>query len=486
MFNHLNIIKILIIKAYLLSAIAFAVDKPNMLLYLSDDHSQTDMSLYGNPNIPTPNLEKIAEDALVFNHAYAASPACAPSRAALLTGLMPARNGAEENHTYPQLSEHIKSLVSSMQAQGYEVVAFGKVAHGKGNRLKIYGFDTIETVPGFYHPDNIQQIEKKVTHYLKNRQSDKPLCLMVGVTNPHVPWLRETSFAQKDVELPPKFLDTPATRQHRAMYYQQIKELDDFSGRLMDLKNQYMGQDSIFVHTSDHGSQWPFGKWTLYDYGTRVPLIFSWPGNIKSGTTDAMVSLVDLMPTLIDIAGGAADQSLDGYSFKTVLIDPKKPHREAIFTTTTGDTNKNIYPSRSIRTSEWKLIHNIHPEFAFTNHSDLLRRFGAGAYWNEWWNLAKSHPDAMATIIDYYSNPEFELYQMKKDKWELTNMINAPQYQNIATNLKSRLQNWMEAQHDTVKMKYKPKLLSEPKSWQPEGVQLSVEQLNHLKTQTMH
>ena len=171
----------------------------------------------------------------------------------------------------------------------------------------------------------------------------------MGTSNPHVAWTAKTTFDPATVELPPHHLDTPATRTHRAAYYQEIKELDAYLGRLRGITRQHLGENTLFVHTSDHGSQWPFGKWNLYDYGIRVPFIAAWPGKIPQATTsDAMVSWVDLLPTLIDVSGGKIPGGLDGRSFAKVLLGETDSHRKLIFATHTGDGNKNIYPIRSV------------------------------------------------------------------------------------------------------------------------------------------
>ena len=415
-----------------------AADKPNIVVYLSDDHSQFDSSLYGNDNIPTPNFEKLAADGMTFTNAFVASPSCAPSRAALLTGLMPARNGAEENHTKPREGFH--SLILDLKAQGYEVVAFGKVAHYRHESL--YDFDKAEFV------DKIGKLRTVVAEYLKNRDSDKPLCLFVGTTNPHVPWARQSSFDPAEVELPPYHLDTPSTRAHRAAYYEEIKQLDTLMGDLRRMVNRHVGEH-VFVHTSDHGSQWPFGKWNLYDYGICVPMIISWPGEIEAGTqTDAMVSWVDVIPTLLDIAGGKSPEDIDGRSFKPVLLGQATTHRDYIYTTHSADGKKNRYPIRSVRTAEWKLIHNLHPEASHTNHSDLDRKPLAGEYWNEWMELAE-HDERAREIIDrYHHRPEWELYHVSDDKWERTNLIDDPQYADLVSDLQQKLADWMQAQGD--------------------------------------
>ncbi|MBN1845062.1 MAG: sulfatase-like hydrolase/transferase, partial [Sedimentisphaerales bacterium] len=112
--------------------------KPNMVVFLSDDHGCLDSPVYGGPLVKTPTMQRLAETGMVFDRAFIASPACGPSRSALLSGLMPARNGAERNHTLPRVETQI--MVKLLQKQGYEVVAFGKVAHGD-KHPQLVGFD---------------------------------------------------------------------------------------------------------------------------------------------------------------------------------------------------------------------------------------------------------------------------------------------------------------------------------------------------------
>ena len=439
----------------------FAAGQPNIVVYLSDDHSQVDSSLYGSKHIPTPNFEKLAADGMTFTHAFVASPSCAPSRAAMLTGLTPVHNGAQANHTFPTSKTH--SLIEELKKLGYETAAFGKVAHGKGRQVARYGFD--HTDPG----RSAEQLRKTVPAYLKGRDGDKPLCLFVGISNPHVIWPDETSFKKEEVVLPPTFLDTPDTRRLRAMYLEEVKELDAVLAELRMMAKEHLGNDVLFIHTSDHGAQWPFGKWTLYDYGTRVPFIASWPGKIKPGTrTDAMVSWLDLLPTLIDAAGGKVPKGIDGRSFAAVLRGQETTHRDRIFTTQTGDGRMNIYPSRAIHTDGWKLIHNLRPEFAFTSHTTFLRRPNAGSFWTEWAELAKTDARAKAVVNRYYKRPEFELYHVAEDHWEQNNLAGAPQHAKRLASLKSELQKWMVQQGDEGFVHAEPRLLSDKESWHPD------------------
>src|ERR1044071_2970005 len=118
---------------------AYAADpaKPNLVIFLSDDHSLLDSTVYGSKDVKTPNMQRLAAAGLTFERAFVASPSCAPSRGAMLTGLMPGRNGAEPNHSKPRAE--IKKLPAYLQELGYEVVAFGKVSHYQ--HTADYGFD---------------------------------------------------------------------------------------------------------------------------------------------------------------------------------------------------------------------------------------------------------------------------------------------------------------------------------------------------------
>ncbi|MEM6362933.1 MAG: sulfatase [Planctomycetota bacterium] len=466
-----------LLKAFCLFAsvvsVVHADDKPDIVVYISDDHSQFDSSLYGNDNIPTPELERLAADGMTLTHAFVASPSCAPSRAAMLTGLMPARNGAEANHTFPKPGT--PNLIKNLQAAGYEVVSFGKVAHGGPEQVTRYGFDHVG------RGRTIDRIRSQVKTFLAQRKSrarqKQPLCLFVGTTNPHVAWDSPTTFDPANVQLPPHHLDTPATRDHRAGYYQEIKELDAFLGELRTIASTSLGDSLLFIHTSDHGSQWPFAKWNLYDYGIRVPFIAAWKGRIPVGTrSDAMVSWIDLLPTLLDCVGAQASANLDGHSFADVLLGKREDHREAIFTTHTGDGIKNIFPIRSIRTRHWKLIHNLHPEFAHTNHSDLDRKSMAGAYWTEWVELAKTNPNAKQVLDRYYRRPEWELFHVSEDRWEQTNLIDDPAQTNRIAVLKERLAKWIKSQGDQQSVHSEPRRLSDRESWHPDFYERQTQQ----------
>ena len=420
-----------------LVASSLAAAPPHIVLYLTDDLGRLDTTVYGSADVRTPNLERLAAAGMTFDNAFVASPACAPSRAALLTGLMPARNGAEANHTYPKPGAAY--LTAALKRLGYEVAAFGKVAHGADKPE--YGFD--------YYSRPRVQLAERVAEFFELRPSNGPLCLLVGDRRPHVPWTAETLYDPAEVSLPPYFIDSPATRRHWARYLSDIEGLDHELGAVLALARERLGRDILVAFSSDHGGQWPFGKWNLYDAGIRVPLIVAWPGRIAPGArTPAMVSWVDLLPTLIELAGGSPPGGIDGRSFASVLRGESAEHRSEIFTTHSGDGVFNVYPIRSIRTDRYKYILNLLPDYLHTNHSDILRKDGAGAYWDSWEAAAAKDPAAAAIVERYFERPAEELYDLQADALERTNLAGLPEHAERLKDLQERLRRWMAAQGD--------------------------------------
>ena len=433
-----------------------AAEKPHVVVFLADDHGQLDSTPYGATDVRTPNMQRLADSGMTFTRAFVASPSCAPSRAALLTGLMPARNGAEANHTFKR--DDVASLPEVMRRLGYQTAAFGKVAHGNVDVAR-HGFDNT----------NQQHGAAFVERFLRERDPSRPLCLFVGTNEPHVPWPDLEGYEPASAKLPPTFVDTPETREFRARYYTDVTKADSQLGEIRDLANRHLGAKStLFIYTSDHGAQWPFGKWNLYDAGIRVPLIAAWEGVIKPGVrTDAMVQWIDLLPTLIEAAGGEVPAGIDGRSFLPVLRGQKTAHRDVIFATHSGDGRMNVYPIRALRTGDWKLILNLHPEFAYTTHIDKALAKDGGRYWLSWFEKAKTDPASAAIVKRYHERPAVELYDLKDDPFEQHNLAADPAQSARVQELRDQLMAWMRAQGDRQTVFNEPRLLSDPRSTQP-------------------
>ena len=284
--------------------------RPNFIVYMSDDHGMLFSEPYGATNIHTPNLTRLAADGMKFTHAFNASPSCGPSRTSMLTALWPARHGAEPNHKPPK--PEVVGLPAVLKSLGYEVAIFGKVAHS--DFAKYYNADLV-VGPNVGCTDT-DSVEK----FLAGRDSSRPLCLFFGSHYPHVPWVKNEGYDPARVKLPPTLVDTPETRRQCTEYYSSVSRTDALVGKFRALVQKHVPGDSLFIYTTDHGAQWPFSKWDLYDAGTRLPFIAVWPGKLKPATTsDAIVCLPDLLPTFIDLAGGRVPEGLDGKSFAGIL-----------------------------------------------------------------------------------------------------------------------------------------------------------------------
>lgn len=446
------IVSVLILSLLATTALP-AAPRPDIVVFLSDDHTWRDSSVYGSTEIDTPNMARLAKAGMTFDQAFVASPSCAPSRAALLTGLYPAKNGAEPNHSRPRAD--IQKLPAYLQELGYEVVSFGKVGHYA--QTPEYGFDLARHFG--YHEDIAIS---KALEWLQKRNDNRPLCLFVGSNWPHVPWPETTEFNPVQLQIPPTHVDNPTTREWRARYLAAVRKMDDELGQVYDLARQKLGANTFFLHSSDHGAQWPFAKWSLYDDGIRTPLIVSWPGHIQPDTrTNAMVSWIDILPTLVEAAGGTLPKGIDGRSFLPVLTGISKTHRELILTTHSGDGNNNVYPIRSARTADgWKYLRNLHPEFRFKSHTTQMR--SDGGYWDSWVNTAVHSVEARTKVRRYQQRPTEELYRLSDDPWERNNLIDAPEQAARAARLRQQVDQWMAETGDTRDFYGKPVKVARP------------------------
>ncbi len=414
--------------------------RPDIVLFLADDLSWADCSLFGGKDVATPNMERLARDGMTFTHAFVASPSCAPSRAALLTGLYPMRNGAMVNQSHPRGG--IKLWPAYFQELGYEVAAIGKTAHYA--QVTNYGFDY--TSHYTYHDDKC--VEAAVD-WLGRRRSSKPLCLIVGTNWPHVPWPPKMALAPPAVSLPPNLVDTPATRRARARYAHAVANADRDLGLVYDAARKFLKGDALFLFSSDHGSQFPFGKWNNYDAGLRTPLIVAWPGRIKPDSkSDALVSWVDILPTCLEVARGPAPLDLSGRSFLGVLRGEAGRHSDRVFASHSGDGSINRYPIRSVRTSDWKYIRNLNPMSEHHTHIDMAAAADGRDYFSSWLERARFDPAAASIVARYYYRPAEELYHLGTDPWERHNLVADPAHAATLITLRGELDAWMKGQGD--------------------------------------
>ena len=428
--------------------------KPNIIIFLSDDQNQQDIGAYGNHEVKTPNMDLLAAEGIRFTRAYAASPMCTPSRSAMFTGLYPFTNGAQMNHFTVHAAT--RSLPHYLQKQGYRVVIAGKIHMAP---LANFPFEHVGEEFGRYAPVENRLDRKKETvrtieeHFKQNPQ--QPICLVVAPWVPHVPWFPNRDFDPAALKLPEYLADTKETRQALAAYYQSIGEADKMLGEVMQAVDRSgKKENTVFFFLSDQGAQFPSAKWTVYDQGIRVPLLVRWPGKVARGrVSDALVSLVDLTPTLIDIAGGPAIAALDGRSFKNVLLGKTKTHNPYIFAETSVEPHfwYNYVPARSVVTADgFHYIKNYHPGLRFITHIDKVER--NEFYFDSWVEKAATDPRAKFLLDRYSYRPPEELFDLNTDRVSFKNLASLPAYQHKLKELSALLDKELKRQGETEDM----------------------------------
>jgi uncharacterized sulfatase len=373
----------------------------------------------------------------------------------MYTGLYPNRNGAMGNHT--DSKPDVKSLTHYLSAQGYRVVLANKA---DVRPRPVYPFELLKATlppnPNFprrYRAEglDVRAVDAFLAEHAKE-QPGQPLCLVLADNNPHVIWEKNRTYDPSALPIPPNMVDTAKTRTALANYYQEISTLDERVGQVLgSIKKYGFEPNTMFIFTADQGPEWPHCKWTLYDTGLRVPFLVRWPGRVKAGSINpALLSFVDFVPTLNELAGGQPLPGLDGKSFAGVLLGKESRLHEFLFASHTGDGEMNKCPQRCIRGDRYKLIYNLNPERKWTTHFTLVTDIpdSHAEVYNTW--VAKAKEDALAlhlvNLIEHH--PRWELYDTRSDPYELTNLIGHLGQDKRVARLKLELINWMKEQGD--------------------------------------
>jgi arylsulfatase A-like enzyme len=447
---------LLAVTACLPSA-ARAQNRPNIVLFLSDDHGQALAGCYGNPVIRTPHMDALARSGMRFTRVFAASPTCTPSRSSLFTGLYPARHGAMGNHT--DCRPGIKALPGYLRPLGYRVV----LAHKADVRPPtVFDFELIAAalprdpaIKRHYRAEGLdtRAVDRLLADHARDHR-EQPLCLIVADSGPHVVWEENKTYDPAALPIAHCMVDTPKTRTALANYYQDITTVDGRLGAVLDSIRRHGFEDNtLFLYSSDQGPEWPRCKWTVYDTGLLVPLLVRWPGRITPGAVaDAIVSQVDILPTLVDVAAGTVggDAPIDGLSFKDVLLGRRADFRDRIFATHTGDGEMNVFPQRCVRDRRFKYILNLRPENTWTTHFTKVPGIPNShkEVWDTWIEKARTDPGAARLVDAIEHHPAEELYDTQADPDEFNNLAGVASVQPVLTALRQELRRWMVAQGD--------------------------------------
>ncbi|MEO1011124.1 MAG: sulfatase-like hydrolase/transferase, partial [Bacteroidota bacterium] len=249
---------------------------PNVLIFMADDMTWSDCSPYGNTDVFTPNIQKLANEGLCFDNMFTSTAMCAPTRQQILTGLFPVRSGAFPNHS--KVYKGVKSLGHHFGALGYEVVVIGKKHFGPDSSYPL------QYIPFRQHDDGKDGREIHLDSLKRIIEGEKPFFIIVAQNQPHKPWNRgdTTQYDPKSIKVPKNFVDNAKTRSEMVKYYAEITYADSLLGKSLELVERANKTDNtISIFTSEQGSQFPFAKWTCYDQGLKTAFIVKWPGKIK-------------------------------------------------------------------------------------------------------------------------------------------------------------------------------------------------------------
>ncbi|MRT92839.1 sulfatase [Ancylomarina sp. 16SWW S1-10-2] len=438
-----------------------AEQKPNVILFVSDDHGKDALGCYGNPVIQTPNLDQLASKGVLFNNAYCTSASCAASRSVILTGLFGHATGSYGHvHDYHHFStfDYVKSLPVLLEEAGYATARIGKYHVAPES---VYHFQEVLKAD----PRNTVEMAKQCGDVLN---SEKPFFLYFCTDDPHrgapfkpEKWDMPNNFGNKkegykgvktivydpkDVIVPEFLPDTKQSREEIAEYYQSISRIDQGFGKLMSMLEASGKMDNtVIIYISDNGMAFPGAKTTVYEPGIQLPCIIKDPKvSAKGIENNAMISWVDLTPTILDIADvDYKAKDFHGHSFKDIIGKPEAKGWNEIYASHTFHEITMYYPMRVVRDGNYKLIWNIAHRLEYPFASDLWAS-------STWQGIYRNHEEYYGTrkVEDYLNRAEFELFDLSVDPWEAKNLAGDKNYAEVLENMKAKLKTFQQKTSD--------------------------------------
>ena len=436
------------------STLASGADRPNVLLITADDLG-FQQGCYGDPITPTPNLDALARRGRLFENAYVAQASCSPSRSAIFTGLYPHTNGqiglANRGFAmHPEMTE--RTLPGFLHRLGYRTGILGKLHVAPESS---FAFDTRISVD----TRDVRATAAKAAEFLTGAE---PFFLMANYSDPHVmgsgPRPPSEAFPTQykgipDLplrvgEVPPlpfQMIDTDEQLQRVTQYHNAAMRFDTAVGLLLaEVDRAGHADNTIVLFISDHGPPFVRGKTSCYEGGVKVPMIVAWPNVFEAGTrSQALVSSVDLLPTILDAVGADIPGDLHGRSLRHTL-DPSQ-HRSYLATEFHFHGTAPFFPRRAIRDARFKLIHNLR-----AGQTEPHTRVDGDASLE----MARSSKFSGTRIGDAFERavdpPEFELYDLQSDPWEFDDLAESADHADALHRLQQALLDWREETADPL------------------------------------
>ena len=412
-------------------------EKPNIIIFIADDAGWNDSGAYGNQNVRTPNIDRLAKEGMKFTNAFITTSSCSPSRASILTGLYPHNTGAPELHM--PLPADKALFAGVLKNAGYYTVASGKWHIGP-HRAE---FDSIFDM---HEPSGAADWIRS----LKKRPADRNFFMWFAAGDPHRPYdeaVTENVHKPGDAIVPFYLPDNEYTRKDLSLYYDELARLDRNIGQVLEeLDRQELTENTMVIFMSDNGRPFPGCKTRMLDEGLKTPFIVRWPKMVKAGmVSGSMISSIDIAPTLCELAGAIVPDRFQGRSFVPVLKNPASEIRDYI----AGEHNWHDYKAheRAIRTKEYLYIRNSYPELNANppadavnsiTYQEMVRQYHQGV-------LDKKYSDCFVA-----PRSAEELYHSVEDTLQLNNLANHPDYQDTLKRMRSLLDQWIADTNDSI------------------------------------
>ena len=408
----------------------------NVLIVHCHDLGQH-LGCYGVESVSSPNLDAFATAGVRFVNSFCTAPSCSPSRAALFTGRYPHNNGVmglcHSNFAW-DLNADEKHLAQILHSAGYETAAFGTVHETRSGPARA-GYEHFDQ-----HTDAVTATDNAIA-FLQHRGSDQPFYMSVGYFEPHRIAPADNPGGDCDffgthlqpdrsrgVMIPGYLRDTAGTRQELAELQGAVRHADAQFGRLLKAVDE---RNTIVIFTSDHGIAMPRAKCSLYDPGIAVALLVRGPG--WKGICDGLVSNIDVVPTILEALELPIPTNIQGRSFGPSLTGQPAATRPEIFAEMTYHDYYD--PRRCIRTATHKLIANFTTAYSFMDPSQSWR--------------PRSDPIVPQNHALAYHDP-IELYDLRQDLWEHTNLANRPEHAGVRHELLHRLRRHLIETSDPI------------------------------------
>ena len=442
---------------------------PNIILIIADDLGPQ-LGSYGDPNAKTPNIDRLAAEGTRFDRGYVTTASCSPSRGSIFTGLYPHQHGMMglSHFGTERMHDHVPILPNELKKLGYRTAIVGKT-HMQPEEL----FDWNMRVTDSRHviaERDVLWMNGQAMKFVDETPSDAAFFLVMSYVDPHrgnsdqgssYGAGRNKKFPRKKRGLPENptsgseivpfaflGLDSPEIREELADYYGAVERLDIGVGDLRKrLERRALWRGSLVLFVGDHGPDVTRGKMSIYESATRVPFLLRVPGGRPGVVRDELVSTVDILPTLLDVAGDDELEQHQGRSLLPLTIPGAAPRwRHHLFTEYITHVPWQFYPRYAIRDEHFKLILNL-------KGGDWENPLNPTNYCNAWWESRKEHYEMMP-IRQVYDRVEFppklELFDLENDPYEWNNLASKPEYSAKVDELLLAIREWRTATKDPL------------------------------------